>query len=98
MLAAGILALLVPACSQGREWTGRGEVVAIDEPRLHVTIRHEAMPGLMEPMTMRFAVASQAVLDGIAPGDPVSFVLLQRGSSLTLLSVTRPPAAQPSVP
>jgi Cu/Ag efflux protein CusF len=87
--ASVLLALLAPACARSVQYTGIGEIVSIDEPRLHVTIRHEEIPGLMGAMTMRFAVASQPVLDGIAPGDAVRFVLVQRGGELTLVSITR---------
>lgn len=84
-----LLALLAPACTRSVQYTALGEVVSIDEPRLHVTIRHEDIPGLMTAMTMRFAVASQSMLDGIAPGDTVRFVLVQRGGELKLVSIAR---------
>lgn len=94
--ASVLFGTVAPACSRGVPYVGRGEVISIDQPRLHAIIRHEDIPGLMAAMTMRFTVASQAVLDGIQPGDPVSFVLLQRGGDLTLLSVTRRAADRPS--
>lgn len=87
--ASLLLVILAPACSQDVQYAGVGDVVSIDEPRLHVIIRHEDIPGLMGAMTMRFAVASQPVLDGIAPGDAVRFVVVQRGSQLTLVSIAR---------
>jgi Cu/Ag efflux protein CusF len=84
-----LLAILAPACSRDVQYDALGEVVSIDEPRLHVVIRHEEIPGFMAPMTMRFAVASQTVLDGIAPGDAVRFVLVRRGGELVLTSIAR---------
>jgi Cu/Ag efflux protein CusF len=88
-LVSVLLVALAPACSRDVEYAGVGDVVSIDEPRLHVIIRHDDIPGLMSAMTMRFAVASQPVLDGIAPGDAVRFVVVQRGGQFTLVSITR---------
>jgi Cu/Ag efflux protein CusF len=87
--ASVLLALLASACARSVQYTAFGEVVSIDEPRLHVTIRHEDIPGLMAAMTMRFAVASQSMLDGIAQGDAVRIVLVQRGGELKLVSIAR---------
>jgi Cu/Ag efflux protein CusF len=102
LVAVALLALLASACSRDREYAGRGEVVSIDEPRLHVVLRHEDIPGLMRAMTMRLAVVSQTVLDGIEPGDVVDFVLLQRGGDLTVISIMRrspvPPSPEGVVP
>jgi Cu/Ag efflux protein CusF len=85
--ALALLALALAACGRGHEYTGVGEVVAIDEPRLHATIRHEDIPGFMGAMTMRFAVASPDVLAGVASGAHVRFVLRDEGEPV-LVHVT----------
>jgi protein SCO1/2 len=44
----------------------------------HVTIRHEAIPGLMGAMTMPFAVKDRAILDRLQSGDTVEGTLRVR--------------------
>ncbi|MEJ7640126.1 MAG: copper-binding protein, partial [Singulisphaera sp.] len=40
-----------------------------------VTIRHEAIPGFMEAMTMPFALKDRGLLDDLRPGDEVAGTL-----------------------
>jgi Cu(I)/Ag(I) efflux system protein CusF len=56
--------------------TGQGVVKKVDRQNLRITLAHEAIPALNWPaMTMAFAVADQALLEGVKPGDKVSFEL-----------------------
>lgn len=48
-----------------------GKVVAVDAHKPSVTLDHDDIPGLMQAMTMEFAVPDRAVLTGIAVGDSV---------------------------
>jgi Cu/Ag efflux protein CusF len=92
---------LVVACGRTAEHTGTGSVVAVDQERAMVIIRHEAIPDLMAAMTMRFTVATPAILDGVRSGDRVRFTLRREKNDflITSLAVTerkkdvRPPAA-----
>lgn len=95
LAAALVVCCGAGACVRDREYEGRGVVESIDGPRLHAVIRHEAIPGFMVAMTMRFGVESSTVLDGIAPGETVAFALRARGGELTLLRVTRATGAAP---
>jgi Cu(I)/Ag(I) efflux system protein CusF len=55
---------------------GRGVVRAVNAQQGSVTIAHEAMPALGWPaMTMAFRVRSAEILNGIAVGARVHFVL-----------------------
>lgn len=68
-----------------REFQGQGVVRAI-LPELNVIVlTHNDIPGYMPPMTMGFRAASPRLLDGVAVGDSVHFLL--RGT-LPNLSVT----------
>ncbi len=102
VLARRVIVLLVLVvvitCQREPMWWALGNVVAIDDARLHVTLDHEAIPGLMGAMTMRFPVASPEVLAGIQVGDRVNFTLRRRGAepivtSVTLTARTKAPAA-----
>jgi Cu(I)/Ag(I) efflux system protein CusF len=56
--------------------TGQGVVKKVDPQNRRITLAHEAIPALNWPaMTMAFAVADQAVLEGVKAGDRVSFDL-----------------------
>ena len=89
-LAAALLAVALCACGRGHEYTGVGDVVDVDAPRLHVTIRHDDIPGYMGAMTMRFAVASPAVLDGVTAAAHVRFVLRDEGEPVVLRMTVLP--------
>lgn len=49
----------------------KGKVVTVDSTKKTVTIDHEAIPGLMNAMEMKFAVEDANHLEGIKPGDQV---------------------------
>jgi protein SCO1/2 len=49
----------------------KGKVVAVDAQKPSVTLDHDDIPGLMQAMTMEFAVRDAKVLAGIAVGDSV---------------------------
>jgi Cu/Ag efflux protein CusF len=69
-----------------REFHAQGVVRAI-LPELNVVVlTHDDIPGYMPPMTMGFPVATRELLDGVAVGDFVRFVL--RGTAPNF-SVTR---------
>ncbi len=55
-----------------------------------VTIAHEPVATLQWPaMTMAFAANDAAMLQGIKPGDRVSFAFRQSGNGATLTSITK---------
>src|SRR5215475_2435766 len=56
-----------------RVYEVKGVVVSLNIPEREVTIKHEEIPGYMQPMTMPFAVKKTNELAGLSPGDPVSF-------------------------
>jgi Cu/Ag efflux protein CusF len=69
-----------------REFQGQGIVRAI-LPELNVVVlTHDEISGYMPPMTMGFRVAAPDLLNGVAVGDSVRFVL--RGT-VPNLQITR---------
>jgi Cu/Ag efflux protein CusF len=91
MRARSVLAAVVLCASACRapEHTATGDVVAIDPPRLHATIRHDDIPGVMRAMTMRFAVVSPELLSGIEAGTRVRFTFRQEGNRFVITSLAR---------
>jgi Cu(I)/Ag(I) efflux system periplasmic protein CusF len=52
-----------------------GEVRKIDKAQSKITLRHGEIKKLdMPPMTMVFRIKDAKLLDGVAVGDPVTFV------------------------
>ncbi len=66
---------------------GQGTVVAIDPQKGMVTLDHGAITGLMPPMTMEFVVDAREALQGLQPGDTVTFTLRPRGVTVTIAEI-----------
>ena len=102
-LGIGLLLVVLAGCagvSDGKLFPIRGEVVAIGATRNEVTLKHEAVAGFMQAMTMPFPVAKRELLDGIAPGDRVEGVLVVEGARYALVSLAKSelPAAAATKP
>jgi protein SCO1 len=77
VLSVLILSLLPAACSRpGREYELKGQVVAVDQARQEITIKHEDIPHFMPGMTMAFRVRQRRLLEGRVPGDLVKATLV----------------------
>jgi protein SCO1/2 len=83
------IATLLSACSRGRQYELRGQVVAIDPVRQEITIKHEDIKGFMPGMTMPFKVSSPALLEGKTPGDLVRATLVVTDAQGLLTAVDR---------
>ncbi len=64
-----------PAGESARRFETRGLVREIAADRSRAVIRHEEIPGYMPRMTMELIVRNPDELDGISPGDEVTFAL-----------------------
>jgi len=62
--------------ADARRYPLAGRVVAVDAERGALRIDHEAIPGYMEAMTMRFPVKDPAQMAGISAGDAVTATLV----------------------
>ncbi len=63
-----------PPESDGKSYSLRGTVVAVDPANRKITIDHEEIPGFMPAMTMPFVVLEKdaALLEIVSPGDEVT--------------------------
>jgi protein SCO1/2 len=59
-----------------KSYSARGVVEKIAPDLSHVTIHHQAIPGYMMAMTMDFPVVNTNELNGISPGDKITFTLV----------------------
>ncbi|MDA2913823.1 copper-binding protein [Acidobacteriia bacterium AH_259_A11_L15] len=75
--------------SPAQTWTVKGKIVRVDPANQQVTLAHEDIPGLMDAMTMAFAVESAALLEGLSEGDTVEFVLEQKPTGLTITQIRK---------
>ena len=69
----------------------KGEVVTVDQAGQRLQLKHAAIPELKWPaMTMFFAVADKAQLDGLKAGDKVEVGFVPRSGSAPLINkITR---------
>ena len=79
----------VPLHPRNTGWV-RGEVVKIDKPRLHITLKHDAIESIgMDAMTMPFKVKRAALLDKVKVGDHVKFDLQVTNDELSLIRMEK---------
>lgn len=75
------LVSLAIACGGAQRWDAEGVVEEVQADYDQVVIAHEDIPGLMPAMTMNFDVADPALLERLAPGQQIDFVLEYDGRS-----------------
>jgi Cu/Ag efflux protein CusF len=75
-----------------QSWAVRGIVRSVIPKLGAVFLTHEAMPGLMDAMTMGFEVEEPKMLDGLVPGDLVRFTVRKDGERLVLVAIEKLPA------
>lgn len=74
--------------SSDQRYQGQGTVVAIDPQKGTITLDHGAIEGLMPPMVMEFVADSREALQGLKPGDAITFILRPRGVTVTIAEMT----------
>jgi Cu/Ag efflux protein CusF len=70
-------------------WTARGIVRLVQRDAGVVWLTHEDIPDLMEGMTMPFHAASEKLLEGLSPGDPVRFTLKAQDGRLLVTAIRK---------
>ncbi|WP_162271285.1 SCO family protein [Luteitalea pratensis] len=68
------------ASAQAREYPIAGVVRGVDKGARQLTVAHEAIPGLMDGMTMSFAVKETWAIQVAQPGDRLSALLVVDGA------------------
>jgi Cu(I)/Ag(I) efflux system periplasmic protein CusF len=79
---------MVSATNQVEHFEAEGTIVSVAPDKHLLTIKHGDIKGLMSPMTMAFAVASPALVQGLVPGDRVRFTLEQSPQGLAIVALT----------
>ena len=59
----------------------RGMVLKVDPSRRSLVVSHDSIPGAMGAMTMRFEVADARELDGVEPGETITFTAVPGGGA-----------------
>lgn len=75
IMAAGFAAFGCARPQPARQYRLKGQVLAVDQTRQQVTIKHDDVPDLMPGMTMSFPVASPQLLKGREPGELITATL-----------------------
>ena len=70
-------------------YDARGKITKINNELGSIEFDHEEIPGLMPKMIMEFFVKDKAILQGLAVGDEVNFVLEYKHPAETVVSVTK---------
>jgi Cu/Ag efflux protein CusF len=72
-----------------RVWSAHGIVRLVLKDQNALFLTHEAIPGLMEGMTMGFQTVGGVILDGLAPGDRVLFTLEMRDGRVLVVGIQK---------
>ncbi len=103
-VAGGLCALLAVGCSTEkpdvRRFEVTGEVVSVDKRGQMIILKHGAIPGYMNAMTMGFVVKEDWVFNVANPGDQVQATLVVEGSHSWLegVVITEKPQRDPNAP
>ena len=91
-MARRVLALclfaLASACSGGREYPLKGQVLSVEASKQEITVKHEDIVGFMPGMTMPFAVRDKGAIDRVEPGDLITATLVVEETSGYLRNIT----------
>jgi Cu/Ag efflux protein CusF len=93
-LLAGALVILVACRSQGPaapkdgRYPLQGEVIAVDQTKQQVTVKHGAIPDLMPAMTMVYAVQDAGQMKRLRPGDHIKAELVVQDGQAKLQNIT----------
>jgi Cu/Ag efflux protein CusF len=91
-LLTGMATVVLAASAAAQAPTTAGEVTKLDKAGARVTIKHGEIKNLdMPPMTMSFRVREPKLLDGVAVGDRVRFVVQRIDGQYTVTALTKAP-------
>lgn len=78
-----------PSIPKDGKYVGQGKVTKINAANGSIEVDHKDIPGLMPAMVMEFNVADKKLLDGIKVGDEVSFIVLYKHPTETIISIAK---------
>ncbi len=84
---------IVPTTTQPKDgnYPGRGVVTKINMQLGSIELKHEEIVGVMPAMIMEFFVKDKSLLNGIAVGDKVDFILEYKHPAETIVGITKIP-------
>ncbi len=75
--------------AEAQSGTARGIVRTVLPKLGAIYLTHEALPGLMDAMTMGFEVDDPKLLAGLTPGDPVRFTVRREGERIRIVAIEK---------
>jgi protein SCO1/2 len=76
MMRAALVVAIVASAACATTYQATGLVVRVDPAASTLTVSHDEVPGVMEPMVMPFSVRNPASIATVRPGDRVGFRLV----------------------
>jgi protein SCO1/2 len=92
-----ILLTALAACSRGKQYEMRGQVLGVNQEKAEVLVDHEAIEGWMPAMTMSYTVSDPALLSGLQPGDLIT-ARVSAAPDIRVTSVTKTGSAPLKTP
>jgi len=92
LAAANLIVIVAAACSRApseRRYTVQGQVISVAPDRKEATIKHEAIAGLMDAMTMPYTFRDGGDLAALEPGDLITSTLVVFGNGAHLVDVKK---------
>ena len=86
---AALLVSCSPRGEEARQYSLRGQVLALAAGRRELTVKHEDITGFMPAMTMAYRVKDASALSGLTPGDTIAATLHVRQSEAWLADIRR---------
>jgi protein SCO1/2 len=77
------------AAAAGKDYAAHGVIRGFQSDNKVVVLEHQAIPGLMEGMTMGFELKPTALGQGFKVGDKVDFTLSVAGDLWTVTALTK---------
>ncbi|MEO7192981.1 MAG: SCO family protein [Vicinamibacterales bacterium] len=91
-IVAILIVLAATSCARpapSRRYPLKGQVVALQQDRHEITVRHEDIVGFMPAMTMSYPVSPPSLMSGLAAGDLISATLEVQDAQGRLVEVTK---------
>jgi protein SCO1/2 len=95
--AAFLALFFVISCSRAKQYTLKGQVLAVNRDKQELLVKHEEIPGFMMAMTMPYKVQSGGMLDNVGAGDLITAQLEVKDSVGTITNITKTGTAPPDV-
>lgn len=73
-----------------KSYPGQGVIKGFQDSGKLIVLKHQAIPGLMEGMTMAFELKDPSLAQGFAVGDSVDFTLTVHGDDWVVTQLKRP--------